>query len=70
MSIYPMNNEKIFLMNQRSCDVRELPGTVMGLFLGNRKDEIHGGRIRVDSLLGNDSTFFFLKLKEMGHEER
>lgn len=49
--------ERVFEMFQRGRDVGEQPGTGIGLAICRRIAERHGGRIWVESELGQGSTF-------------
>ncbi len=71
IGIPPEYHEKIFEEFQQlgSSEIRE-GGTGLGLTISRRIIESHGGRIRVESVPGEGSRFFFtLPIEESGNDE-
>jgi signal transduction histidine kinase len=58
IGIAPQHRERIFKVFERLHGMDEFPGTGIGLAIVKRGVERMGGRIGVDSVLGEGSTFW------------
>lgn len=68
IGIEPQYREKVFVAFKR-LHGRNIPGTGIGLAICQRIVERYGGQIRVDSILGKGSTFYFSLPKSMANRK-
>jgi light-regulated signal transduction histidine kinase (bacteriophytochrome) len=59
IGIAPENHERIFFIFQRLNNQQEYAGTGIGLSIAKKQVASRGGKIRVESTLGEGSAFYF-----------
>jgi PAS domain S-box-containing protein len=66
IGIAPKHHQQIFEIFKRLHDQKQYPGTGIGLAIGRRVIDRHGGKIWVESEPGRGSAFFFTLAKRPG----
>jgi signal transduction histidine kinase len=57
MGISPENHSRIFERFERATDMNSISGLGLGLYITQHIVQRHGGKIRVDSAIGEGATF-------------
>jgi signal transduction histidine kinase/CheY-like chemotaxis protein len=59
IGIAPEHSERIFNLFERVCSVEQFPGSGIGLAVCKKIVEQHGGRIWIESKVGEGASFYF-----------